>query len=222
MPASDKKIQRFDGTYNKYIVISNVTYQIKPVTSRIQLVADALKPLFGIDRRKKFLITYRGKKYIGTKPARRENGRIIEEIPFSTLSEDAITAGFKEKLRTIYFFRYLMGFRTTKVSIRVFYDGEKCIPLSYSEAKFSNEANIRTGTGFKITPTREKETNPRYVRVDPEYELKKILKIKYKRITLNHVYDFLASIKKEIIEVDPEFLWLVTSMQQKIMDLIDF
>ncbi len=214
-------VRRFDGTYNKYLVINNITYQIKPLTNKLQLLTSALKPLFGIVEREKFLVTYQGKKYIGTKALKNKKGEAIEEFPFDLMPESLMTAGFREKLRTIYFFRYLIGFRTTKISIRVSHDGEKYTPVSYSETKLAKDINLRTGTGFKITPTREKEKSPKYIRVDPEDEMRRILKLKHGKITLNHIYDFLADVKREIIETDPSFLWLVNSIQRKLMDLLE-
>lgn len=215
------EIRKFEGTYNKYLVISNITYQIKPLSNKLQLVTNALKPLFGIIEREKFLITYQGRKYIGTKALKNKRGEAIEEFPFDLMPESLVTAGFREKLRTIYFFRYLIGFRTTKLSIRVSYDEGKYSPVSYSEAKLAKDTNLRTGTGFKITPTREKEKNPKYIRVDPEDEMRRILGLKHEKITLSAIYDFLANLKHEIIETDPSFLWLVNSIQRKLMDLLE-
>jgi hypothetical protein len=210
------EISYFDGIFNKYINLNGITYRYRPLRSKLQFVLESLKETFGI-RAPKCNLLQVGSKQLLTYGVYRDNidGKILEEVPFSMFPREKWTPKFVDQLKSIYYFRYLFGLRTTATSLRVGFDGSDFFPISYMESS-QNKGDLHSGPKYQITHIAPDDDKNTKLQVDPIVELGKILKAKTNNIRSKDVISFLSTLRQLLLDIDPSYSWLINSLHIRI------
>lgn len=228
-----QEIINFEGIYHKYMKIINndkiETYRIRQCKSSLNFVCESIKYSFDIKSPRCYLLEFnRGKtikKYLGYEVYRDpKDNKIWEETPFDHYPKEKWTEKFLSQLKSIYFFRYLMGFKTTSLSLRIGYDGKEYFPISYTES-IQAKGDNRSGKDFQITTTKinkdEMDAFNDKIFIDPNTELKKLCKCSKPRITRKDIVKFLDKLRDVIRDADPSYLWLVNTINLKISGILE-
>jgi hypothetical protein len=223
-----EKIDKFEGIYNKYIKFiyrdNTETYRIKKWNS-YQFVVESIKYSLGIRSPRCYCLDLGKNKYLGYEVYRDpKDNKIWEETLFDCYEKKDWTDKFLSEYKTIIFFRYLMGFKTTSRSLRIGYNGDEYFPISYSET-IQAKGDNRSGKDFYITSTKiyndEKDEFKAKIFIDPNTELKKLCKSNKLKVTRKEIMDFLNKLKDTIRKADPAYLWLINSINLKISGILD-
>lgn len=223
-----EEIINFDGYYNKYIKFifeSDVeVYRIKKWNS-YQFVVESIKYSLGIKSPRCFCLEVGKSKYLGYKVHRdSEDNKIWEETPFGDFPTEYWTDKFVSSYKTIIFFRYLMGLKTTCKSLKVAFDGYEYYPISVAETIQSKSDN-RSGKDFIISSIKiksgEKDAfKDKYI-IDPNTELRKLCRSKNLKITRKEITEFLDKLRSVIRNADSSYIWLVNSINLRISSILD-
>lgn len=222
MQHTEQQYRTFDGKYNKYAVKcnNNTVYRIVPVKNTLQLVAESLKRLFKLNRPASRVIYAEGQRYLAYNSIQNKKGKTLEDIPYPLVKDYPFDKQFNDALQSVYFFRYVIGFRTIDSNIKVWYTGTRYYPISSGETTLCRKKKS-SGSGFKISPTaydKDIVNPPKHLLVNPKIEIKKILGA----LTSDALYEFLDKVRDKIRECDEKYLWLVDHIERAFRQWADY
>lgn len=219
---TEQRYRMFDGRYNRYVsnINNGIVYRIVPVKSRLQLVVESLKKLFKLNRPLSRVIYADGQRCLAFDTFQNKKNKVLEDVPYSLVKDYPFDKKFTDALQAVYFFRYIVGFRTVDANIQVWYTGKRYYPISVGESALCRSKKSN-GPGFKISPTaydKDIIKPPKHLIVNPEAEIKKILG----EITNDALYEFLDKVREKIRECDESYLWMVDHMERRLRQWTEY
>jgi len=214
---------KFNGHYNKYIKFifedKVEVYRVKKWNS-YQFLVENIKYGLNLKTPRCYSLEFGKTRYLGYEVYRDpSDNKIWEEFPLSEYLKEKWTEKFVNSYKTLLFFRYLMGFKSTVNSFKVCYDGIEHFPISVTET-IRTKLDNRSGPDFIISSIKlskeERETFPDRYLIDPNTELRRLMKSKQVKISRLDIVKFLDKIKKIILNVDSSYLWIVNNINLKI------
>lgn len=207
----------YSTQYSNFAVIRGNVYRVIRFRTSLQLIVEILKNFFKLPRLPFKIERIEGLRHFCYIPFRNYQTRKIYDIlPYPKIFGFDFEEDFYTELRSVYFFRYLLGFNSKKESIEVYWDGKRFHPVSIIDSVFSRKLAL-TGVGYKISET-VLEDEPTTLWISPRTEVKRILG----EINLDRLHGFITRLRTLLREIDTKYVFLAEDVRRRILDLVDF
>jgi hypothetical protein len=215
----DPEPRFFAGPYSQFVQMGPWFYRLRKYRT-LQSVMEALKPHFKLYCTRYKIETIEGKRYLCYSAVRNsETGKVFDVIPYNLVWQFDFDAQFEAELRAVYFFRFVMGFRTLKSSLEVVSDGRRYHPLSAVENAFCHKP-VYSMPDYRISPV-ELDSDEKGIRVlwiSPQAEMKRILG----SLSASAFHDFIGKIRNTLRDVAPKYVYLANNIRELLLELIEF
>lgn len=200
--------------FNNYLRYQGKWYTIRNFKSLYPITFE-IKKLFQLFVTNSFSLRINGKLYWLEETILCKDGNIYETFPLKYFQQR--DEEFKEELKKVIFYRYILGFQSNEASIRVGYNGSRYYPISYKEGKSYDIP--KTGKIFKITPTRSLPSD-HIIRINPTIQLRKLFKTPDLRY--EHILKLVDKIRNIILKHDLKFCGLTLDIQDRLTEHTQF
>lgn len=208
----------FMGPYSQFVQNGLWVYRLRKYRA-IQAMAEALKPHFKLYHFRYKVELINNIRYLCYSTHRNPvTGRVFDVIPYDLVWEFNFDEQFRSELKAVYFFRFLLGFKTVHSSLEVAFDGRRYHPISAAENAFCRKP-IYSMPHYKITTSLpEKYDDSDVLWISPAIETKKILG----SLTTLALHNFIDKIRNQLREIDPKYVYVANSIRETLLNLVSF